>query len=71
MKEGALWIFIAGIIVTVSALILASAESFMDVLLGVVPLVFVVVFGATYWVGRRRRRQGLNPLSEDLPDTDE
>ncbi|NPU82948.1 MAG: hypothetical protein HPY65_00540 [Syntrophaceae bacterium] len=71
MKEGSIWFIIAGMIVTASVLILAAAESFLDLLLGVVPLVFVVVFGATYWVGRRRRRQGLNPLSEDLPDTDE
>ncbi len=71
MKEGALWLIIAGMIFTVSILIFASAESFLDVLLGVVPLVLVVVFGAAYWVGRRRRLQGGNPLSEDLPDTDE
>lgn len=71
MKESAPWIAAAVMIVTISYLILSAAESFADVLLGMVPLVFLVVFGTTYWVGRRRRRQGLNPLSEDLPDTDE
>ncbi|MGV8080375.1 MAG: hypothetical protein AB2L22_10030 [Syntrophales bacterium] len=71
MKEGALWIVMAGMIVTVSFLIFTSAETFPDMLLGIVPLVLVVVFGVAYWVGRRRRRRGVNPLSEDLPDTDE
>jgi uncharacterized membrane protein len=71
MNENALWIFIAGMIVMVAAFFLRSAESVLDVMLGVIPLVFMVVFGVTFWIGRRRRRRGVNPLSEDLPDTDE
>jgi hypothetical protein len=71
MKEGIVWIVVAGMVVTVSFLILASSTSFTDILLAGIPLVLLVVFGVTFWIGRRRRRQGVNPLSEDLPDTDE
>jgi|GEM_PF-2365825 len=71
MKEEVVWIVIGGMVVTVSVLILASSTSFTDILLAGIPLVLLVVFGVTFWIGRRRRRQGVNPLSEDLPDTDE
>jgi hypothetical protein len=69
--DNLLWFFVAGTIFMVSGFFFASATSVVDVIMGGIPLLFLVVFGVTYWIGRRRRRREGNPLSEDLPDTDE